>query len=43
MKKSVGEVVYEYTLYQAISNEKLTKYDYYPHLVEFNDKVRIIV
>lgn len=37
MKKSVGEVVYEYTLYQAISNEKLTKYDYYPHLVEFNE------
>lgn len=37
MKKSVGEVVYEYTLDQAISNEKLTKYDYYPHIVEFNE------
>ncbi|MBF7019887.1 DEAD/DEAH box helicase family protein [Staphylococcus sp. 18_1_E_LY] len=37
MKKSIGEVVYEYTLDQAISNEKLTKYDYYPHLVEFNE------
>lgn len=37
MKKSVGEVVYEYTLDQAISNEKLTKYDYYPHLVEFTE------
>ncbi|MGX0019733.1 superfamily II DNA or RNA helicase [Staphylococcus hominis] len=37
MKKSVGEVVYEYTLDQAISNEKLTKYDYHPHIVEFND------
>jgi len=37
MKKSVGEVVYEYTLDRAISNEKLTKYDYYPHIVEFNE------
>ncbi|MDW4224130.1 DEAD/DEAH box helicase family protein [Staphylococcus saprophyticus] len=37
MKNSVGEVVYEYTLDQAISNEKLTKYDYYPHLVEFTE------
>ncbi len=37
MKRSVGEVVYEYTLDQAISNEKLTKYDYYPHLVEFSE------
>lgn len=37
MKNSVGEVVYEYTLDQAISNEKLTKYDYYPHLVEFSE------
>src|SRR5699024_2644224 len=31
------EVVYEYTLDQAISNEKLTPYEYYPHLVEFTE------
>ncbi|MEB7777108.1 DEAD/DEAH box helicase family protein [Staphylococcus equorum] len=37
MKNSVGEVVYEYTLDQAISNEKLTPYEYHPHLVEFTE------
>ncbi|GEQ06226.1 DEAD/DEAH box helicase family protein [Staphylococcus gallinarum] len=37
MKNSVGEVVYEYTLEEAITNGKLTPYDYYPHLVELTE------
>lgn len=37
MKNAVGGVVYEYTLEQAIRNEKLTPYEYYPHIVEFTE------
>jgi superfamily II DNA or RNA helicase len=37
MKNVMGEVVYEYTLDQAISNEKLTPYEFYPHIVEFSE------
>lgn len=37
MKNVVGGVVYEYTLEQAIRNEKLTPYEYYPHIVEFTE------
>ena len=31
---TIGKTVYEYTLKDAIENEKLSSYDYHPHLVE---------
>lgn len=37
-KNSVGDVVYQYDLDQAIENDKLTPYEYYPHIVNFSEK-----
>ena len=37
LKESLGNVVYKYTLEQAIENNKLTEYYYYPHIVEFSE------
>lgn len=38
LKNSIGEVVYTYSLDQAINNKKLTPYEYYPHVVTFSDE-----
>lgn len=38
IKNSVGDVVYQYDLDQAIENDKLTPYEYYPHIVNFSEK-----
>src|SRR5699024_6187015 len=41
LKNSIGEVVYTYSLDQAINNKKLTPYEYYPHVVTFNDEEKL--
>lgn len=38
LKKYYGEIVYKYTLKQAIEDEVLTPYKYYPHLVELTNE-----
>ena len=35
LNKFYGDIVYQYTLKQAIEDNVLTAYDIYPHIVEF--------
>ena len=37
IKKSIGEVIYTYSLEEAINNHKLTEYMYYPRIVPFEE------
>ncbi|UXR50196.1 DEAD/DEAH box helicase family protein [Staphylococcus simulans] len=37
MKDFIGNIVYRYTLEEAIKENKLTPYIYHPHIVEFNE------
>lgn len=37
IKKSLGEVVFEYNLKEAISNSMLTEYKYYPSVIDLED------
>ncbi|MCD8916245.1 DEAD/DEAH box helicase family protein [Staphylococcus simulans] len=38
IKQCLGDVVYEYTLDEAIKQNKLTPYQYHPHIVEFSEQ-----